>query len=515
MENQITYNYKTRIVLIVALSLLLVASVVTICFLPAVKPAFAATNTQTSGKFTFTDNSLTTGELLVSIANNSYVDDEHFGQTLDGYCRTYVAIKSGKTVLYSETSNWVTSKDSVTGTDDIDNFVFAKQKFTINTVALLEEGKIEANTAYTLYVEAAIYANMGMGENLALYQETDSYTANFSFTLQAVSEIPPEPTKTGYTFTGWYTDKECTKLYTEDKIIGNITLYAGFRPNNYTIKFDGNGKSSGSTSNLSMKYDTAANLTTNGFNRTGYKFKGWATSPTGSVVYTDGQSVKNLTSADGATITLYAVWEQVVYTVRFNANGGDGEMNDQSHTRDVSKKLANNLFTRTGYEFKGWATSPNGAVVYTNMQSVVNIGNAGSTVQLYAVWQVNKLTIKYNAGDGTGTIANQTVNYGESATLTPVEGKMQREYYRFVGWATTENGEVVYTDGNSISNTNPENSTITLYAIWEPVMCYVTLIVDGEVYAIIEVAAGTPTSSLYSTADISPLLYEFEGDSPN
>ncbi len=335
-----------------------------------------------------------------------------------------------------------------------------------------------------------------------------------TLTCVQAQPLPVTPTKTGYTFTGWYTDEACTQLYTQDVITGDVTLYAGWRANNYSIKFDGNGKTSGTMSNLAMTYDTAANLTANAFKRTGYVFKGWATSASGTVAYTDEQSVKNLTTTDGGTVTLYAVWEQVSYTVHFNANGGEGTMNDQSHTVDVDKKLTNNGFTRTGYTFKGWATSSNGAVAYTNMQSVTNIGTAGSTVQLYAVWEVNKMTIKYNANGGTGNIANQTINYNESATLTLVGSGIKREYYTFKGWATEQGGSVVYKDGDTIANNNASNTTLNLYAVWEPIMCTVTFIVDGEVFTVVQVAAGTLTSDVIGQA-VNTVLYEAEGTLPN
>lgn len=61
---------------------------------------------------------------------------------------------------------------------------------------------------------------------------------------------------------------------------------------------------------MSMTYDVAKNLTANGFTRTSYKFKNWNTKSDGSgTSYKDKQSVKNLTTTDGATVNLYAQWE--------------------------------------------------------------------------------------------------------------------------------------------------------------------------------------------------------------
>lgn len=74
---------------------------------------------------------------------------------------------------------------------------------------------------------------------------------------------------------------------------------------------------------MSMTYDVAKNLTTNGFAKTGHYFNGWNTKADGTgTSYTNKQSVKNLTTTNGATITLYAQWVPYKLDVYYNANGG-------------------------------------------------------------------------------------------------------------------------------------------------------------------------------------------------
>ena len=89
-----------------------------------------------------------------------------------------------------------------------------------------------------------------------------------------------------------------------------ITAYAD--PNTYTIKYNGNGNTGGSTASSTHTYDSSKALTTNGFTKTGYVFQGWATSASGPVVYTNGQSVKNITYTNGGVINLYAVWVKIL-----------------------------------------------------------------------------------------------------------------------------------------------------------------------------------------------------------
>ena len=155
----------------------------------------------------------------------------------------------------------------------------------------------------------------------------------------------------------------------------------------YSVKFNANG-GTGTMANEPLAYGIEKALTANAFTRTGYTFQGWATSATGAKVYSDKQSVSNLTTTAGAMVNLYAVWEANTYSVKFNANGGAGTMSNESFIYGTAKALTANAFKRTNYTFQGWATTATGAVKYTDKQSVNNLTTtAGATVNLYAVWK--------------------------------------------------------------------------------------------------------------------------------
>ena len=156
----------------------------------------------------------------------------------------------------------------------------------------------------------------------------------------------------------------------------------------YTVAFNANG-GTGSMGNQSFMYNVEQILFGSIFTRTYYAFEGWATSPDGPKVYNDEQPVSNLTDTPGATVTLYAKWipTSFPYTVAFNANGGTGTMNNQSFMYNVAQNLNGNVFSRTYYEFEGWATSPDGPKVYNDGQSVINLTQTpNATVTLYAKW---------------------------------------------------------------------------------------------------------------------------------
>ena len=142
----------------------------------------------------------------------------------------------------------------------------------------------------------------------------------------------------------------------------------------------------------------------------GKKFKAWAIGGLGGVQKQPGEEI---------TITeetyIYAVWEDITYTVSFNANGGSGSMNPVEFAGEYT--LPSCTFTApTGKKFKGWATSANGEVVGATY-------NVTANVEFYAVWEnipVTNYTITATA-DANGTISPSgevSVAEGEDKTFT-------------------------------------------------------------------------------------------------
>ncbi len=81
------------------------------------------------------------------------------------------------------------------------------------------------------------------------------------------------------------------------------------------------------------------------------------------------------------------------YTVNFNSNSGTGTMNPQEIEVDAATPLSLNAFSKAGYDFVGWSTSPNGPVEYTDGESVTNLTEGFGSITLYAIWQAESLKI--------------------------------------------------------------------------------------------------------------------------
>lgn len=169
--------------------------------------------------------------------------------------------------------------------------------------------KVSTAKAHTLYAHWTGKASKVTFNANGGSVSKSSTTVNYASTYGTL----PTPTRTGYTFSGWYTAQTGgSKISSTTKvtITKAQTLYARWTENTYNIKFDGNGNTSKSMSTMSgKKYTTSFALTKNEFELGDCTFKGWSTSKYGSVVYADGATVKGLTSVNGATVTLYAVWD--------------------------------------------------------------------------------------------------------------------------------------------------------------------------------------------------------------
>jgi len=196
------------------------------------------------------------------------------------------------------------------------------------------------------------------------------------------------PTRQGYTFDKWVDLDEMT-YGTTTALTKNEdhALFAQWIPNSYNIQFHANG-ATGDMGTQTFIYDIAQKLNANTLTKEGYGFAGWNTKADGSgTAYADEAEIRNL--AEGGSVTLYAQWIMQNYTIRFEANGGEGAMADVKAMFDEPVTLTTNLFTRTGYKFTGWNTKADGnGVAYTDGASVMNVPSSDGVVSvLYAQWE--------------------------------------------------------------------------------------------------------------------------------
>ena len=171
----------------------------------------------------------------------------------------------------------------------------------------------------------------------------------------------------GYRFDGWYTAPNGGNKYDfNTPLTNNVTVYAHWIGNGYTVRFAGNGATGGGTPDQAFQYNIGQNLHRNGFTRDGYTFTGWKRADN-QQAYGDGQWVNNLTTQPNGIVTMVAQWSANEAHIRYNPNppagkttGGQGTPNWDGHTGDTPT-IGQNGWTIDGYTFAGWATSPDGS----------------------------------------------------------------------------------------------------------------------------------------------------------
>ena len=245
---------------------------------------------------------------------------------------------------------------------------------------------------FTIDPVVTFKANGGTGSD---YTQTVKYNTN---TALAANNF----TRTNYTFAGWntkadgsgtsYTDKQTVKL------TANTTLYAKWTlsEQQFNVTAVANPTAGGTVTPTAAKQmgQTSGGPITATAN-TGYTFSNWSIK-SGSGSFTNANAASTTFKPTAVSI-VQANFEANKYTVKFNANGGEGEMADQGFTYGDAQKLTENAFKHENALFVGWATSEgdanNGVVAYTNGQSVSNLTETkDGVVNLYAVWATIEIT---------------------------------------------------------------------------------------------------------------------------
>ena len=269
----------------------------------------------------------------------------------------------------------------------------------------------------------------------------------------------------GYRFDGWYTAPNGGNKYDfNTPLTGNVTVYAHWVGNGYTVRFAGNGATGGGTPDQAFQYNIGQNLHRNGFTRDGYTFTGWKRADN-QQAYGDGQWVNNLTTQPNGIVTMVAQWSANEAHIRYNPNppagkttGGQGTPNWDGHTGDTPT-IGQNGWTIDGYTFAGWATSPDGSGA---RYAPGARWTANGTLTLYAQWTPGQASLTYDGNGATGGKTDpQTGKTDEKINVR--DNGFTRDGYTFVTWNTQADCK-----GNAVKP-NSEwtlRGSSTLYACW-------------------------------------------------
>ena len=299
--------------------------------------------------------------------------------------------------------------------------------------------------------------NMTFTAQWQVNQYTFTFDSNGGSDVAAITQdygtavtAPANPTREGYTFTGW--DKEIPA----NMPATNMTFTAQWQINQYTLTFDSNGGSE--VAAITQDYGTAVTAPANP-TREGYTFAGW-----------DKEIPANMPASD---MTFIAQWQVNQYKVTFLSE------NDvvSEGMYDYGSAITAPVPTREGYTFTGWspevdATVPAHDVSYT------------------AQWQINQYKVTFQA-DGN-TVSEQTLDYGSSITVPEAPAK---EGYTFTGWSPEVDATVPAHDVTYTANYEVNYYRLTYY-------------IGNEVVYTEEVAYGTAIEPYQPEV---PEGYEFKG----
>lgn len=299
-----------------------------------------------------------------------------------------------------------------------------------------------------------------------------SEIAEETYTYHANLVEPTRPTKLGYVFGGWTLNDEPFDFAGSQMPANDITIKVNWLAGEYAIYFNkNNAQATGTVATIATNYEKEEEIPANAFELLGYTFVEWNTRNDGlGTSYAPGTKVSQLTTTN--SFTLYAIWSANSYTVKFNANGGNGIMANQELVYDTTA-LNSNEFTKVGYSFVEWNTAPDGtgtsyAANATNITSV-----PGEEVELFAIWSANSYTLSYFANGGEGNSVDQTVVYD---TTKIAANTFTRTGYTFAGWNTKADG----------TGTNVEVGSVfamqetSLFAQWTVNSYNLTIYYNGE-----------------------------------
>ena len=282
---------------------------------------------------------------------------------------------------------------------------------------------------------------------------------------------PTPPTRSGYVFDGWSTSTSGTSRWNfNTRITEDVTLYARWRENKFTVTYRGNGNTGGSVP-ANTTHDPNSSVTPaspGNLSRTGYTFEGWNTNSAGTGINRSPETPFTIT----ADVILWAKWTANSYRLDFDKNS-DAATAGSTPSKNVTynskvgvlPSIGDGAPTRPGYTFAGWATSSTASTAnYTAETVYLTAGNS----RVYAVWTANKYKLNFdkNAEDATaGTPTFKEVTYGSQVGELPLTGATAptRPGYILAGWATSSTAPTANYLATFVYDKTEDT---TVYAVW-------------------------------------------------
>jgi len=324
---------------------------------------------------------------------------------------------------------------------------FNNEGLTGEAVTQIAQGSTANVTLYAKWTAIAytITYNLNEGTN-----HNDNPTG---FNVETPTITLQSPTKTGYTFAGWFNNAGLTGDAVTQIAQGstaNVVLYAKWTLTNYSITYNLNEGTNHNDNPAGFNVETPT-ITLQSPTKTGYAFGGWFNNEG-----LTGEAITQIAQGSTANVTLYAKWAAIAYTITYNLNEGTNHNDNPTGFNVETLTITLQSPTKTGYTFSGWF---NNAGLTGEAITQITQGSAAN-VTLYAKWTLTNYSITYNLNLGTNHNDNPTGFNFETPTITLLNPT--RANADFVAWY----GNADFS-GEAITQI-PQGSTanVTLYAKW-------------------------------------------------
>lgn len=347
----------------------------------------------------------------------------------------------------------------------------------------------------------------------------DAYSEpnKMSYTIDSDKTLPAA-TRNGYTFDGWVVSATTfgwdANTYGSGTSVtgkwGDVTLVAKWSANPYTVSVkEGIQNGTVTLSKYSANIDDVITITATP--NTGYEIDTVTYTPVGSSAITvDPDNGVYSFTMPATDVTVNVAFKEINYKVEIDSENISNGKVSADETANYGDTVMLTATPSKGYKVTGYT------VTYTdanNTEQTVQVNTDGIFVMpaydvtVTATFDYISYTIAFDANGGNGTTASiENVQYNVETELTA--NNFTRNGYKFVGWATSADGEKVYDDKAKVKELTDKEETVTLYAVWTEDTFVIIYNENGAA----EIEDGSYTFGTGVTlATISRNGYEFEG----
>jgi len=409
---------------------------------------------------------------------------------------------AGMTVTVINVDATFNGSYTITSVPTTTTFTYAKTANNVTSASVTPSGRatMTALTVYAQFVGLTYTITYnGNGNTGGVVPQRGSLQVGGS--AHVIDGATTPPTKTGYTFDGWYTTSTGTSgtayaVGASYSTAANLNLFARWTANTNAISYNANTGTgdvpiSGTyVSGATTAYTVLAKPA--GLTKTGSEFIGWNTAADGSgTSYSVGASLTAITNT-----VLYAQWRESTYSYSYQLNGGTSTQpapGTAIYNASITLPAAP---TRSGFTFAGWNDGTNTIPLATTSVNIT------ANRIFVAQWTAESFTITFDGNSAfggvatSGSVTNGTFVAGGVPYSIAANG-FTKAGYNFDGWKNSAGTSFVVGSGYSTL------ANLTLIAQWTPASYTITYNANGATSGTAP-TSGTLTTGTAFTAAANP-----------